>query len=239
MRDHLKLRRPGKCWRMWMVVCCLILSCVPLAEAEEENGMISLQYIQDGVPFQPVVIQANDEIDIRNLDLYFDQTGYVSPVIWQYLSPRLTDNYEVIDIDVSEKRILLCLSKNDKKFLRIAQWDTALHDYTIIDTGLLPALIELDTYHDGNAVLLLIPSVATTAGQETELQEDECLFLTFQQVENSWYLTDFTDGQSFTATLSNNVYLFEDYDEPDPEHVWTTHDIIDFANFSITEYAAK
>ncbi len=239
MRNRFKPRLLGKCWWTWMVLCFLTLSYLPLAEAENADEMISLQYIQNGVPFQPVVIQANDEINMGNLDLYFDQTGYVSPAIWQYLSPRLTDNYEVIDMDVSEKRILLCLSKNDKKFLRIAQWDTALHDYAIIDTGLLPAMSELDTYHDGNAVLLLIPSVATTARQETELQEDECLFLTFQQVENSWYLTDFTDGQSFTATLSNDVYLFEDYDEPDPEHVWTTHGIIDFANFSITEYAAK
>lgn len=229
MRSYGGLGRHRKCWWAWIVIGCLAFFHLPLAEAEEAHAMISLQYTWGDISFQPVVIQATDEIDVRKPELYFDQTGYVSPTIWPYLNPRLTDNHEVIAMDVSEKRILLCLSKDNQQFLRIAQWDAALHDYTILDTDVLPSLSELDTYHDGNAVLLLVPAMATAQ------QDDECLFLTFQQVDNSWYLTNFTDGQSFAATLSSDGYLFEDYDEPNPEHMWTAHDIMTFANFSVTD----
>ncbi len=219
-------------WGISLLVCFLLLSPTPLSEAETAEQWITIQYVHDGTPFQPVVLQANDEIDPGNPDLFFDQEGDILPALWPYLTPRLTDNHEVVNLDVSAERILLCLSKDGGKCLRIAQWNTALNDYTILDTGILPDTSELDTYHDADAVLVSIPFM----GADTEEGEaDECLFLTFQQVENSWYLTNFTDGQSFVAALCDDAYHFDDYYEPNPTNAWMAHDRISFEDFSVTE----
>ncbi len=228
-------RRIGKGWGIWLLVCFLVLCRAPVSEAEGAEQWTTIQYVYNDILFQPVVIQANDEIDTRNLDLFFDKEGYVLPAIWQYLSPRLTDSHEVVDMDVSEKRILLCMLKNDGKILRIAQWNKALNDYTIIDTGLLPCGSELDTSHDGNAVFVTIPSIEAATEEENAEQEEECLYLTFQQLENGWYLTNFTDGQSFVAALCEDTYLFDDYYEPNPANAWAAYAGIPFEDFSVTE----
>lgn len=227
--------RIGKGWGIWLLVCLLVLCRAPVSEAEVAEQWTTIQYVYNDILFQPVVIQANDEIDTRNLDLFFDKEGYVSPAIWQYLSPRLTDGQEVVDMDVSEGRILLCMLKNDGIILRIAQWNKALNDYTITDTGLLPCGSELDTYHDANAVMVSIPSIEAATEDGKAEQEDEYLYLTFQQLEDGWYLTNFTDGQSFAAALCEDTYLFDDYYEPNPANAWTAYERILFEDFSVTE----
>jgi len=185
--------------------------------------------------FQPIVIHANDEIAVDHPELYIEKNGYVSSAIWPYLSSRLTNGDDVVDMDVSEKRLLLCLSKNGQNYLRLAQWDTKRNDYITIDTDFLPSEHELDTYHDGDAVFLFVSAMESPTEAESAQQENKDFFLTFQQVENDWYLTSFTDGQTYVATLCDDVYLFDTYYESNPERIWKTPDLLPFSEFCITD----
>lgn len=69
----------------------------------------------------------------------------------------LIGDYGVLDLDVSAEQVLLYLSDNDQSFLRLALWDTILEQYSTKDTGLLPADSYLDTYHDGDSILFMMP----------------------------------------------------------------------------------
>ncbi len=230
--DRFKWKQQLCC--LLIAVCCIFLFYIQLSKAKNTDQMIRIQCTHDQTTFQPIFIRANNEIDSENPDLFIDKEGYVSPTLWKYLSPRLTNGDEVMDMDVSEKRILLYLSRNGKNYLRIAQWDAKLNDYILIDTDFLPAINELDTYHDGNAVMLFVSATDMLMVEESEQPEEKGIFLTFQQVKNDWYLTNFTDGQSFIATLCDDVYLFNGYYESNPESIWKTHDLLPFSKFSIT-----
>lgn len=235
MYEYDRIKWKHLCCCLWIAVCCFFLFYIPLSKAKNIDQMVCIQYTQDQTTFQPIFIRANDEIDSENPDLFIDKEGYVSPVLWKYLSPNLTNGDKVIDMDVSEKRILLCLSKNGNNYLRIAQWDMKLNDYIIIDTDFLPAIYELDTYHDGDAVLLFISKIEILMEEGSEHQEEKELYLTFQQIDNEWYLTSFTDGQNFVATLCDDVYLFDGYYETNSEAMWKTHDLLPFSKFNITD----
>lgn len=221
----------SKSWKKCIVIsfifCCYLIS----AQAETADSSIIIQYVNENVSFQPVAILVNDEIDGSNPGLYFDEDGYVSPELRRYISPQLTGNHEITDIDVSEERIVLSLVRNDQKFIRVAQWDSTFNRYYIIDTDLIPPTSVLDTYHDGNAVLLSIPLMDFDT---KEIWEDDWLFLTFQPIANCWYLVDFTDGQSFVATLNDQTYLFDGYYESDPALTWTIQGTVKFEHFSVS-----
>lgn len=225
------------------IICCVLCAVMLLfsvciayqAKAEANKQWFTIQYANENVTFQPVPMQANDQIDTKNPGLYFDDEGYVSPELMRQVSPILTGHHEMITMDVSEERILLQLAQDGQIFLRIAQWECELNDYALIDTGLLPSERELDTYHDGDAVLITIPYMESAAEKSNEPQENAQLFLTFQQLENGWYLTNFTDGQTFIAKLRDQAYLFSDYYESDPAYEWTVQEALAFENFSTSD----
>lgn len=216
-----------KCLALCFMLCCYFIS----AQAETADSFIVMQYANENVLFQPVIIVKNDEIDVSNPELYLSKDGSVSPELRQYISPQLTGDHEIADIDVSEERIVLSLVHNDQKFIRIAQWDSVSNCYNIIDTDLIPSTSMLDTYHDGNAVLLSIPLMDFDT---MEMREDDWLFLTFQPIAGCWYLVDFTDGQNFVAGLNDQMYLFDGYDELNPALTWTIQGAVQFEHFSVS-----
>lgn len=146
----------------------------------------------------------------------------------------LVGKHNIVDADIGKERILLLLSSDDYIFLRIAQWDDMLNQYSIIDTDWLPAKSWLDTYHNGDAVLLTIPfNNESDTANSTRI--GDWIYLTFQYQDDSWYLTDFTDGYSFVAFLDNRSYIFDDYYESATEYRWTMDSILFFDHFSPTE----
>ena len=100
----------------------------------------------------------------------------------------------------------------------------------------MPLATTLDTYHDGNAIFVNIPYQSLIREIDRESEE---LFITFENVDCMWLLTTFTDGQTFSATIKEKKYQFEDYYDADDEFksdaIEIRHDILYFADFDINE----
>jgi len=144
----------------------------------------------------------------------------------------LAEEYEVYMSDISKERIVLLLSNGDHLLVRVAQWEDS-EQYRITDSGPLPNESYLDSFHDGNQLFLFIP----TAYEEIENPDDSLcidLFLTFQQLDDeNWYLTDFTDGQSFTAALINQKYLFSDYYDASESYTYIAGNALRLEHFDV------
>lgn len=223
---------------LWNAILCIIVLYLGIGNGNcfAEEIFVMLQYNSGESLFQPIAIQETNEIDITNPQLYIDETGAVSYEVRKYISNVLTDSSEILDMDVSEERIALLLKRNDDVFLRIAYWNYAQDTYSIIDTKSIPLVTTLDTYHDGNAIFVNIPYQSLIREIDSESEE---LFITFENVDGMWLLTTFTDGQTFSATIKEKKYQFEDYydadDEFESDAIETRHDILYFADFDINE----
>lgn len=223
---------------LWNVILCIIILCLGIGNGNcfAEEPFIMLQYNSGEILFQPIAIQETDEIDITNPQLYIDETGAVSYEVRKYISNMLTESSEILDIDVSEERIALLLKRDDDVFLRIAYWNYEQDTYSIIDTKSIPLATTLDTYHDGNAIFVNIPYQPLNWKIDSESEE---LFITFENADGTWLLTTFTDGQTFSATIQEKAYQFEDYydadDEFESENIEIKHDNLYFADFDINE----
>lgn len=148
--------------------------------------------------------------------------------------PFLIDEYNIIDADISNERILLLLASDDCTFLRIAHWDDRLNKYSTIDTGPLPSESWLDTYHAEDSVLLTMPFIDKTNADDT-LRMGGDIYLTFEYLTDGWCLTNFTDGCTFTAELCKQSYIFDDYYGSDTEYRWTIDSVLFFDDFSVSE----
>ena len=223
---------------LWNTILCIIVLCLGIGNVNcfADEPFVMLQYNSGEILFQPIAIQETNEIDITNPQLYIDETGAVSYEVRKYISSMLTDSSEILDMDVSEERIVLLLKRNDDVFLRIAYWNYVQDTYSIIDTKSIPLVTTLDTYHDGNATFVNIPCQPLNFEIDSESEE---LFITFENINDAWVLTTFTDGQTFSATIKEKTYQFEDYydadDEFESEAIEIRHDILYFADFDINE----
>ena len=223
---------------LWNTILCVIVLCLGIGNVNcfADEPFVMLQYNSGEILFQPIAIQETNEIDITNPQLYIDETGAVSCEVRKYISSILTDSSEILDMDVSEERIVLLLKRNDDVLLRIACWNGEQGTYSIIDTKSIPLVTTLDTYHDGNAIFVNIPYQSLIWKIDNESEE---LFITFENVDGMWLLTTFTDGQTFSATIKEKKYQFEDYydadDDFESEAIEIKHDILYFAGFDINE----
>ena len=223
---------------LWNTILCIIVLYLGIDNVNcfAEEPFVMLQYNSGEILFQPIAIQETNEIDITNPQLYIDETGAVSYEVRKYISSMLTDSSEILDMDVSEERIVLLLKRNDDVLLRIACWNGEQGTYSITDTKSIPLVTTLDTYHDGNAIFVNIPCQPLSFEIDSESEE---LFITFENINDAWILTTFTDGQTFSATIKEKTYQFEDYydtdDEFESEAIEIRHDILYFADFDINE----
>ena len=223
---------------LWNTILCIIVLCLGIGNVNcfAEEPFVMLQYNSGKILFQPIAIQETNEIDITNPQLYIDETGAVSYEVRKYISSMLTDSSEILDMDVSEERIVLLLKRNDDVLLRIACWNGEQGTYSVTDTKSIPLVTTLDTYHDGNAVFVNIPYQSLIREIDSESEE---LFITFENVDDMWLLTTFTDGQTFSATIKEKTYQFEDCydadDEFESDAIEIRHDILYFADFDIND----
>ena len=223
---------------LWNTILCIIVLCLGIDNVNcfAEEPFVMLQYNSGEILFQPIAIQETNEIDITNPQLYIDETGAVSYEVRKYISSMLTDSSEILDMDVSEERIVLLLKRNDDVLLRIACWNGEQGTYSVTDTKSIPLVTTLDTYHDGNAIFVNIPCQPLNFEIDSESEE---LFITFENINDAWVLTTFTDGQTFSATIKEKKYQFEDYydadDEFESDAIEIRHDILYFADFDINE----
>ena len=223
---------------LWNTILCIIVLCLGIGNVNcfAEEPFVMLQYNSGKILFQPIAIQETNEIDITNPQLYIDETGAVSYEVRKYISSMLTDSSEILDMDVSEERIVLLLKRNDDVLLRIACWNGEQGTYSVTDTKSIPLVTTLDTYHDGNAIFVNIPYQSLIREIDSESEE---LFITFENVDDMWLLTTFTDGQTFSATIKEKTYQFEDCydadDEFESDAIEIRHDILYFADFDIND----
>lgn len=199
---------------------CILLVFIPMvSNAQDDDGFIG------GYDTTHVTETLDWNKSLAELQyLTVDQQACVSSLIGEY---------DVLDLDVSTERILLFLSDNGRLFLRLALWDTIHGQYKIKDTGWLPDESYLDTYHDADSILFLIPLREDMIPESIPACDE--LYLTFDYVEDDWYLTHFTDGQSFVATFQNDVYLFGDYYETSEEFAWQAPYVFSFEGFNPIE----
>ena len=223
---------------LWNAILCIIIFCLGngTGNCSAEEQFIMLQYSSGEILFQPIAIQETRAIDITNPQLYIDETGTVSYEARKYISNTLTDSSEILDMDVSSERIVLLLRRNDDAFLRIAYWNYEQDTYSIADTKPMPLTTTLDTYHDGDAIFINVPYQSLNWKVDSESKE---LFLTFENVNDVWLLTTFTDGQTFSTTIKETTYQFEDYYDYDDEFesvvIEIMHNILYFEDFDINE----
>ena len=104
---------------LWNTILCIIVLYLGIGNGNcfAEEIFVMLQYNSGESLFQPIAIQETNEIDITNPQLYIDETGAVSYEVRKYISNVLTDSSEMLDMDVSEERIVLLLKRNDDVFL--------------------------------------------------------------------------------------------------------------------------
>ncbi len=219
-----------------LVVVMILQSSSLAATACEQGDFFLIQYIDDDTAYQPFAV-SNDALFVSTVDWRpFFHYGSPPTEVYSYLSPILIDNNRVIGMDVSEKRVaLLCSDVHDNVFLRIAIWDDVSLTYEKIDTLYLPLGSYMDSYHDGNSILLSIPLTTDITGAEDEEIIGESLFLTFEQRENEWVLVCFTDGGDYAADLCGTEYIFNNYYEPSDAYEWRSGGPILLKQFDFTE----
>lgn len=208
------------------------------ARADEQGDFFLIQYIHEDAAYQPWAVNTDARFaSTVNWEPFFHHDRVPSEV-YPYLSPILIDNHRVISMDVSEERIvMLCSDAEERVFLRLAVWNGASLRYEKTDTLPLPRESDMDNYHDGNDILLLIPLGTDSTGAEEAESADEALFLTFEQRDHEWVLAFFTDGYTFTADLRGTEYVFNDYYEPSDTYEWRTGGPILLAQFDFTALA--
>lgn len=83
----------------------------------------------------------------------------------------------------------------------------------------LPRGCYLDTYHDGNAILMDYDPMVSQDEQDSGSYRDQW-FMTFEYVRDDWRLTHITNGQDWEADVENGVYTFDDVYEHDSKWQW-------------------
>ena len=199
---------------------CLLLVFIPIAA----NTQGTVVFIDDHD-----ITRGNDALDWSR---FLEEQQFLSVYQQSYIS-SLIEAYDVINFDIESERVLLYLSDKSQSFLRLASWDTILGQYNVKDTACLPAESYLDTYHDGDSILLMTPIEEDMITGSIPVCSQ--LYLTFEYVEDDWYLTHFTDGQTFVATLQNEAYLFDDYYETSEEYAWQVPNVFSFEGFNPIE----
>ena len=97
---------------------------------------------------------------------------------------------------------------NGLTFLRITMNDEEKRMFTCAP---LPPFCYLDTYHDGDAILIHhYAEMAQNPDAWDELAA-ESWFMTFEYVEDDWRLTYISNGQDWMASVENGVYTFDDH----------------------------
>ena len=204
-----------------LLAVCLLAAMPCLAKAQEAAD--------DDAKDEQAYIRR--EYSINDVIAECEQVGNLTDAQRLQLS-LLADEYEIEQFDVSDMRILLLLVSEDDKFIRMAVWNEVDQKYRIRDTQWLPGESSLDTYHDGDCVLLWMSTWGIDAAYNMPMHE---LFLTFEYLNDDWYLTSFTDGNSFTANLCGQSYFFNDYYGPSAEYRWHAGPMLLFESFNVFE----
>ena len=91
----------------------------------------------------------------------------------------------------------------------------------------------LDTYHDGDHILVRVPIGLPESASFDDIDYVDCLFLTYEYIDECWRLTSASDGQTWIATVSDGEFAFNDYYFPDDEWEWKTEgeDCLEEANY--------
>ena len=97
---------------------------------------------------------------------------------------------------------------NGLTFLRITMNDEEKRVFTCAP---LPPFCYLDTYHDGDAILIHHYAEMAQNPDAWDELAGESWFMTFEYVEDDWRLTYISNGQDWMASVENGVYTFDDH----------------------------
>ena len=108
-------------------------------------------------------------------------------------------------------------NENGLTFLRVT-----MQDGQTFLSNTLPAFTVLDEYHASDVHILMSYPVGLPEGaDQEEANESDHYFLTFEYRDSDWWLTDFTDGQTWTAKAADGGFAFNDYWVPSEDSMWT------------------
>ena len=108
-------------------------------------------------------------------------------------------------------------NENGLTFLRVT-----MQDGQVFLSNPFTATVELDEYHASDVHILM--SYLVNLPDETEQEEGNeyaDYFLTFEYRDGDWWLTHFTDGQTWTAEAADGGFAFNDYWNPSEDSMWT------------------
>ena len=108
-------------------------------------------------------------------------------------------------------------NENGLTFLRVT-----MQDGLTFLSNRLPAFTELDEYHASDVhILMSYPVGLPEEADQEEANESDHYFLTFEYRDSDWWLTHFTDGQTWTAEAVYGGFAFNDYGDPSEDSMWT------------------
>jgi len=161
------------------------------------------------IPCQPIKLKEGTLFSEDEMEVLISPEGTADRQLIDSVHDELTDGYRIVDMDIHHNRIVMLLETIDSYCIRIAQWNEEEQTYRINNWPDLPEVF-LDTYHDGHAVFF---------EYYEEFPDDfsPVFMVTIEETEDQWHVTRFTDGQTYTAKMTETGYLFCDYYEYDLE----------------------
>ena len=153
---------------------------------------------------------------VQNPDVIWETEAQYNSRFWA----ETTINDEVVYTSAEWPLRTLEIIKKETggEFLRITMQDES--GLMFVST-LLPEFFSFDEYHAGDTVILMcypvgLPEQAT----QEDADEAETYFLTFQYINEDWWLTNATNGWDWILHVENGVFRFNDYYNSDKTWLW-------------------
>ena len=139
------------------------------------------------------------------------------PIISCFASEEILTDTFYSDRDESVLRTLdFKYDSHGLTYLRITMHDTL---ETVFECNNLPPNCWLDTYHDEDYILMSY--TYDIPGDDEEDIWNETWFMTFEYIDDMWYLVAISNGQDWTADVNKGIFTFEDYYLNDPAWYWS------------------
>ena len=118
------------------------------------------------------------------------------------------------------RRLEIITDETERPFLRVSMMDGT--DYMYVST-MLPAFAEFDEDHASDtAILISYPVELPENASAEDAAAAEHFYLTFELIDEYWWLTGATNGRDWTAKMDHGTYSFDDYHEPNGPWRWET-----------------
>lgn len=174
---------------------------------------------------------------VKNPDCVWETEKEYNTRIWKEWTKDFTVLFSSDEQPM--RKLEIVADKGDREYLAVTMRDGS---GLLFLSNALPPYTKPDEFHAGDTSILLLYPVGIT--QDAGIEEEaaaEHFFLTFEYVGGDWRLTSCTNGQDWSADVSEGVFRFNDYYNPQEKWLWETtgEDRLTELYFSDLEEMAK